>query len=108
MALAWKRNKGLNLKTITFPIYSQAGQIIYLANILGGTVLGPSQALLQAKAMRLQYYLETGEGEENERSKAWTIHFLTKFGSFEKSLALKKIQVPSGWGLWEARRRWEG
>ena len=108
LLFAWKRNKGLNLTAITFPIYSPAGQLVSLANILGGTVLGPSQALLQAKAMRLQYYLETGEGEENERSKAWTIHFLTKFGSFEKSLALKKIQVPSGWGLWEARRRWEG
>ncbi|KAJ1074825.1 hypothetical protein K5549_019221, partial [Capra hircus] len=93
LLFAWKRNKGLNLTAITFPIYSPAGQIVSLANILGGTVLGPSQALLQAKAMRLQYYLETGEGEENERSKAWTIHFLTKFGSFEKSLALKKIQV---------------
>ncbi|XP_027817356.1 patched domain-containing protein 3-like [Ovis aries] len=93
LLFAWKRNKGLNLTAITFPIYSPAGQIVSLANILGGTVLGPSQSLLQAKAMRLQYYLETGEGEENERSKAWMIHFLTKFGSFEKSLALKKIQV---------------
>ena len=112
LLFAWKRNKGLNLRTITFPIYSLAGQIVSLANILGGTVLGesmgPSQLLLQAKAMRLQYYLETGEGEENERSKAWMIHFLMKVGSLEESLALKKIQVPSGWGLWEARRRREG
>ena len=59
--VAWKRIKGLNLKTITFPIYSLACQmIIYLANILGGTVLGESmmliQLLLQAKAMWLQYY----------------------------------------------------
>ncbi|XP_010829407.1 PREDICTED: patched domain-containing protein 3-like [Bison bison bison] len=97
LLFAWKRNKGLNLRTITFPIYSLAGQIVSLANILGGTVLGesmgPSQLLLQAKAMRLQYYLETGEGEENERSKAWMIHFLMKVGSLEESLALKKIQV---------------
>ncbi|XP_006078796.4 patched domain-containing protein 3 [Bubalus bubalis] len=97
LLFAWKRNKGLNLRTITFPIYSLAGQIVSLANILGGTVLGesmgPSQLLLQAKAMRLQYYLETGEGEENERSKAWMIHFLMKVGSLEESLALKNIQV---------------
>ncbi|KAB0348012.1 hypothetical protein FD754_012869 [Muntiacus muntjak] len=96
LLFAWKRNKGLNLRTITFPIYSLAGQIVSLANILGGTVLGestgPSQLLLQAKAMRLQYYLETG-GEDNERSKAWMIHFLTKASSLEESLALKKIQV---------------
>jgi hypothetical protein len=60
---------GLNLKSITFPIYSLASQIINLANILGGTVLGESmgliQVLLQAKALRLQYYLKTDEGEEN-------------------------------------------
>ncbi|MXQ96644.1 hypothetical protein E5288_WYG019281 [Bos mutus] len=88
---------GLNLKSITFPIYSLASQIINLANILGGTVLGESmgliQVLLQAKALRLQYYLKTGEGEENERSKAWMIHFLMKVGSLEQSLALKKIKV---------------
>ncbi|XP_040122790.1 patched domain-containing protein 3-like [Oryx dammah] len=93
LLFAWKRNRGLNLRAITFPIYSLAGQIVSLANILGGTVLGPSQFLLQAKAMRLQYYLKTGGGEENERSKAWMIHFLAQVGSLEKSLALKKIQV---------------
>uniref|UniRef100_A0A8C6DCG6 Patched domain-containing protein 3 n=1 Tax=Moschus moschiferus TaxID=68415 RepID=A0A8C6DCG6_MOSMO len=97
LLFAWKRNKGLNLRTITFPMYSIAGHVVSLANILGGTVLGesmgPSQLLLQAKAMRLQYYLETGEGKENEHSKAWIIHFLTKAGSLEESLALKKIQV---------------
>ncbi|KAG5201464.1 hypothetical protein JEQ12_004227 [Ovis aries] len=49
--LTWKRNKGLNLKTITFPIYSLTCQIIYLANILGGTVLAEIMQLSQAKAM---------------------------------------------------------
>lgn len=40
--------------------------IIYLANILGGTARGLlSQLILQAKAIWLQYYLKTGEGEEN-------------------------------------------
>ena len=60
--------------------------------------IGLSQLLLQAKAMWLQYYLKTGEGEENEHSKAWMIHFLMKVGSLEQSLALKKIKVPSSWG----------
>ena len=76
--------------------------MVYLADTLGGTVLGESmgliQVLLQAKALRLQHHLKTGEGEENERSKAWMIHFLMKVGSLGKSLALKKIKVPSGWG----------
>ncbi|XP_036700769.1 patched domain-containing protein 3 [Balaenoptera musculus] len=97
LLFAWKTNNVLNLKNITFPIYSLAGQVVYLANILGGTVLGESmglsQLLLEAKAMRLQYYLKTGEGEDSERSKAWLIHFLNQVGNLEKSLALKKIQV---------------
>ena len=45
--------------------------------------MGLIQVLLEAKALRLQYYLKTGEGEENERSKAWMIHFLMKVGSLE-------------------------
>ena len=65
LLFTWKRIKGLNLKTITFPIYSQASQISHLANILGETVLGESmrliQLLLQAKAMQLQRYLKTAE-----------------------------------------------
>ncbi|OWK02941.1 hypothetical protein Celaphus_00007558, partial [Cervus elaphus hippelaphus] len=65
LLFAWERNKGLNLETTTFPIYSQAGQISYLANILGGTVLGESmglsQLLLQAKAMQLQHSQKTAE-----------------------------------------------
>ncbi|XP_026955882.1 patched domain-containing protein 3-like [Sagmatias obliquidens] len=97
LLFAWKTNSVLNLKNITFPIYSLAGQVVYLANILGGTVLGESmglsQLLLEAKAMRLQYYLKTGEGEDSERSKAWLIHFLNQVGNLEKSLALKKIQM---------------
>lgn len=64
-----------------------------------GESMGLSQLLLEAKAMRLQYYLKTGEGEDSERSKAWLIHFLNQVGNLEKSLALKKIQVPSGWGF---------
>ncbi|KAB0384783.1 hypothetical protein FD755_006700, partial [Muntiacus reevesi] len=92
LLFAWKRNKGLNLKTITFPVYSQAGQNFYLANILGGTALGESMGL-SPKAMRLQYHLKPGEGKENEGSKAWMIHFLRKVGSLEKSLALKKFKV---------------
>ncbi|CAI9154039.1 unnamed protein product [Rangifer tarandus platyrhynchus] len=96
---AWERNKGLNLKTITFPIYSQAGQIVYPANILGGTALGERMGL-SPKVMRLQRHLKTGEGEEKERSKACMIHFLRSLAALKRvCLALKKIKVPSGWGL---------
>nr|XP_006208973.1 patched domain-containing protein 3 [Vicugna pacos] len=97
LLLAWKMNSNLNLRNITFPIYALGYQILYLANLLGGTVLGDSvgrsQLLLEAKAMRLQYYLKTDDAEDNERSKAWLMHFLQEFSNMEKSLALKKIQV---------------
>ncbi|XP_004425495.1 PREDICTED: patched domain-containing protein 3 [Ceratotherium simum simum] len=94
---AWRANNSLNLKNITFPICNQNGQPFYLASLVGGIVLGESvgtnQLLLEAKAMRLLYYLKTEDGEDNERSKAWLILFLNQFSSIEKSLALKKIQV---------------
>ncbi|EPY86826.1 hypothetical protein CB1_000297025 [Camelus ferus] len=110
LLFAWKRNSNLNLRNITFPIYTLGYQVLYLANLLGGTVLGDSvgrsQLLLEAKAMRLQYYLKTEDAGDNERSKAWLMHFLQEFGNMEKSLALKKIQVPSAWG--RARRRGRG
>ncbi|KAB1253987.1 Patched domain-containing protein 3 [Camelus dromedarius] len=97
LLFAWKRNSNLNLRNITFPIYTLGYQVLYLANLLGGTVLGDSvgrsQLLLEAKAMRLQYYLKTEDAGDNERSKAWLMHFLQEFGNMEKSLALKKIQL---------------
>ena len=83
LLFAWERNKGLNLKTITFPIYSQDGQMVYLANILGGTALGESMGL-SPKAMRLQHHLKTGEGEENEHSKACMIHFLRSLAALKR------------------------
>nr|XP_008505419.1 PREDICTED: patched domain-containing protein 3 [Equus przewalskii] len=93
----WQANNNLNLKNITFPISTQAGQPLYLANLLGGVVLGEkigtNQFLLETKAMRLLYFLETEVREDNEHSKLWLIHFLNEFSKMQKSLALKKIQV---------------
>ena len=108
----WQANNNLNLKNITFPISTQAGQPLYLANLLGGVVLGEkigtNQFLLETKAMRLLYFLETEVREDNEHSKLWLIHFLNEFSKMQKSLALKKIQVP-GAGIYRvARRKWEG
>ena len=85
--------------------------MVYLANILGGTLLGerlgPSQLVLEAKAMRLRYCLKTG-GEDIELSKTWLIHFLNQVKSMEKSLALETIQVPGRWGFKGGQERWEG
>ncbi|XP_032706797.1 patched domain-containing protein 3-like [Lontra canadensis] len=93
----WQRNKNLELGNVTFPIFNPTGQPIYLAGTIGGTVLGKrmgkNQLLLRAKAMRLLYFLKTGDGEVNELSKMWLIHFLNQFSNIEKNLALKKIQV---------------
>ncbi|XP_039110699.1 patched domain-containing protein 3 [Hyaena hyaena] len=94
---AWQMNRNLDLRNVTFPIDNLTGQPLYLAGTIGGTFLGErtgmNQLLVEAKAMRLLYFLKTEAGEENERSKAWLIHFLNQFSNVEKSLALKKIQV---------------
>uniref|UniRef100_A0A8D1VCY9 SSD domain-containing protein n=1 Tax=Sus scrofa TaxID=9823 RepID=A0A8D1VCY9_PIG len=96
LLLAWRTNRDFNLRNITYPIFSLAGRITYLAGVLGGTVLGeslgPSHLLLEAKAMRLGYFLKTGE-EDNQRSKTWLMHFLNQVKDLEKSLALETIQV---------------
>ncbi|XP_029811428.1 patched domain-containing protein 3 [Suricata suricatta] len=94
---AWQMNRNLDLRNITFPIYNHMGQPFYLAGTIGGTFLGErtgmNHLLLEAKAMRLLYYLKTEAGEDNELSKKWLIHFLNQFSNIEKSLALKNIQV---------------
>ncbi|XP_054551437.1 patched domain-containing protein 3-like [Talpa occidentalis] len=37
----WQKNNIMDLKSITFPIYNTSAAPLYLANLLGGTVLGP-------------------------------------------------------------------
>ena len=97
---AWQMNRDLDLRNVTFPIYNHTGQPTYLAGTIGGTFLGErmgmNQLLLEAKAVRLLYYLKTEDGEDNERSKKWLIHFLNQFSNIEKRLALKRIQVSGG------------
>ncbi|XP_006753959.1 PREDICTED: patched domain-containing protein 3 [Myotis davidii] len=97
LLFAWQVNKKLDLKSITFPIYIQNSQPVSLAGTLGGTILGKQMGtnylLLQAKAMRLQYYLRTQEKENSEHSKRWLVHFLDEFSNIEESLALKMMQV---------------
>lgn len=102
LLFAWQVNKKLDLKSITFPIYIQNSQPVSLAGTLGGTILGKQMGtnylLLQAKAMRLQYYLRTQEKENSEHSKKWLVHFLDEFSNIEESLALKMIRVRCSWG----------
>ncbi|XP_066214237.1 patched domain-containing protein 3-like [Saccopteryx leptura] len=88
----WQVNKNLDFTGITFPIYTVSGRPVSLAGTLGGIVLGTRQLVLQAKAMRLQYYLKTG-GEDDKRSKTWLLHFLSQVGDIEESLPLKMVQV---------------
>ncbi|XP_008141904.2 patched domain-containing protein 3 [Eptesicus fuscus] len=97
LLFAWQVNKKLDLKSITFPIYTLNGQPVSLAGTLGGTVLGnpmgTDRLLLEAKAMRLQYYLKSQEEENSEHSRRWLLHFLDEFSNIEESLALKMIRV---------------
>ncbi|KAM9673352.1 patched domain-containing protein 3 [Trichechus inunguis] len=94
---AWQGKKDLNLKNITFPMYNLNHQVIYLTGLVGGIVLGETegknQILVQARALRLQYYLQTERAEDNERSRKWLIHFLNRFSDMKDGLALKKIQA---------------
>ncbi|XP_077012446.1 patched domain-containing protein 3 [Tamandua tetradactyla] len=94
---AWQRDESLDLHTITFPVLNLSRQPIHLTGLVGGTVLGEtrgnSQLLLEAKAMRLQYFLKTELEVDNESSKTWLNHFLNRFSDMEKVLALRKIQV---------------
>ncbi|KAM8804084.1 LOW QUALITY PROTEIN: patched domain-containing protein 3-like [Rhynchonycteris naso] len=91
-----QENKNLDFRNITFPVYTLNARSISLAGILRGIVLGnqmgTNQLMLQAKAMRLQYYQKTG-GEDNEYSKTWLIHFLNQFCKIEESLLLKMNQM---------------
>uniref|UniRef100_A0A667GIF3 SSD domain-containing protein n=1 Tax=Lynx canadensis TaxID=61383 RepID=A0A667GIF3_LYNCA len=89
---AWRMNRDLDLRNVTFPIYNHTGQPAYLAGTIGGTFLGErmgmNQLLLEAKAVRLLYYLKTEDGEDNERSKKWLTRFLNQSSNIEKSLTL--------------------
>ncbi|XP_053062456.1 patched domain-containing protein 3-like [Acinonyx jubatus] len=78
---AWQMNRDLDLRNVTFPIYNHTCQPIYLAGTIGGTFLGErmgmNQLLLEAKALRLVYYLKTEDGEDNERGGLLYINFYT-------------------------------
>uniref|UniRef100_A0ABI8A6S0 SSD domain-containing protein n=1 Tax=Felis catus TaxID=9685 RepID=A0ABI8A6S0_FELCA len=86
---AWQMNRDLDLRNVTFPIYNHTCQPIYLAGTIGGTFLGErmgmNQLLLEAKAVRLLYYLKTEDGEDNEHGKKWLTRFLNQFSNIEKS-----------------------
>lgn len=79
LLFAWKSEQGPQPENLHLPHLQpswsdhQPGQ--HPGRILGES-MGLIQVLLQAEGpCVLQYYLKTGEGEENERSKAWMIHF---------------------------------
>ncbi|XP_006871749.1 PREDICTED: patched domain-containing protein 3 [Chrysochloris asiatica] len=97
LLVAWREQKDFDLKNITFPIFNFSHQTIYLNSLLGGVVLGQrgkTQILLEVKAMRLQYYLQTERAEDNnEQSRKWLVHFLKVFGDLKEGLNLKKIQA---------------
>ncbi|XP_040846172.1 patched domain-containing protein 3 [Ochotona curzoniae] len=94
---AWQRNPQLNLSQVTFPIFNHNNHPVYLAGFFGKTTLGEnlgmSQLLVEAKAMRLLYYLKTERREDNELSKKWLTHFLSQFNNMKHQLALQHVQL---------------
>ncbi|XP_054550825.1 patched domain-containing protein 3-like [Talpa occidentalis] len=97
LLFTWQKNNNMDLKSITFAIYNTSAAPLYLAGLLGGTMLGPgsgiSRLLLQAKAMRLQYYLKTADSVDSAHSQKWLLGFLDQIHAIEKRLTLKNIQV---------------
>ncbi|XP_006139836.1 patched domain-containing protein 3 [Tupaia chinensis] len=94
---AWQLDKTLYLRNLTFPIYSHKGQLVHLVGSLGGTSLGEmvgmGKLILQAKAMRLVYFLKSEQQVDKEQSKQWLIQFLDHINRLMASLALEKIKV---------------
>ncbi|XP_007525980.1 patched domain-containing protein 3 [Erinaceus europaeus] len=94
---AWKANTNLDLKSLTYPIHNQSGQLMYLAGYFGGNTLGQSfgmnRLLLKAKAMRLTYFLKTENQVDDARSKLWLAELLAQFNNITSRLALKNIQM---------------
>ncbi|XP_023448144.2 patched domain-containing protein 3 [Dasypus novemcinctus] len=94
---AWQLDESLDLRSITFPVCNLTRQTVFLAGLVGGTILGErkgdSQLLLGAKALRLQYFLKAEQEKDDKKSKTWLTHFLDQFRDMEQRLALKKIQV---------------
>uniref|UniRef100_A0A2K5DVK2 Patched domain containing 3/pseudo n=1 Tax=Aotus nancymaae TaxID=37293 RepID=A0A2K5DVK2_AOTNA len=74
----------------------KTGHPLYLTGFFGGHILGDGlgmgQLLLQAKAMRLLYYLKTELPEDDVQSKQWIIHFLDQLNNIKNSLALRKLR----------------
>ncbi|KFO30816.1 patched domain-containing protein 3 [Fukomys damarensis] len=94
---SWQQDRTFDLTRVSFPVHEHTGRTISLVGFFGGNTLGKtvggSRLLLEAKALRLLYYLKTERREDNERSRKWLIHFLNQFKDIKKRLALKKVQV---------------
>ncbi|XP_004638078.1 patched domain-containing protein 3 [Octodon degus] len=90
---SWQQDRTLDLTRFSFPVHVHTGRIVSLVGFFGGNTLGGNQVLLEAKALRLLYYLKTERKEDNERSRKWLIHFLNQFKDMKKRLALKNVQV---------------
>uniref|UniRef100_H0WCH9 Patched domain containing 3/pseudo n=1 Tax=Cavia porcellus TaxID=10141 RepID=H0WCH9_CAVPO len=93
---SWQQDRNLDLTQVSFPIHVHAGRIISLVGFFGGYTLNKmagTQLLMEAKTLRLLYYLKTQHKEDNERSKKWVNHFLNQFEDIKKRLALRNLQV---------------
>uniref|UniRef100_A0A8C8YTE0 SSD domain-containing protein n=1 Tax=Prolemur simus TaxID=1328070 RepID=A0A8C8YTE0_PROSS len=93
----WQKNRRLDLRNVTFPIFHHEGHPIYLTGFFGGNTLGKrmgrNRLLLGTKALRLLYYLKTERLEDKLRSRQWLTHLLNQFNNTKNRLNLKKIKV---------------
>ncbi|XP_045412153.1 patched domain-containing protein 3-like [Lemur catta] len=93
----WQKNRRLDLRNVTFPIFHHEGHPIYLTGFFGGNTLGKrmgrNRLLLGTKALRLLYYLKTERLQDKLQSRQWLTHFLNQFNNTKNRLNLKKIKV---------------
>ncbi|XP_053569875.1 patched domain-containing protein 3 [Bombina bombina] len=75
---------------VTYPMF-QSGT--FLGMYLGGVKLGPADTVLEAKALRLVYYLKEDKAQDRNNSLVWLNHFIKTIPQQIDELQLKTIQV---------------
>ncbi|XP_053569876.1 patched domain-containing protein 3 [Bombina bombina] len=75
---------------VTYPMFLNK---TFLGMYLGGVKLGPADTVLEAKALRLVYYLKEDKAEDRNNSLVWLNHFIKTIPQHIDELQLKNIQV---------------
>ncbi|XP_053571661.1 patched domain-containing protein 3-like [Bombina bombina] len=75
---------------VTYPMFQNR---TFLGMYLGGVKLGPADTVLEAKALRLVYYLKEDKAQDRNKSLVWLNHFIKTIPQQIEELQLKTVQV---------------